>query len=261
MNINELLNSYFRLTNTIPKNFEDLRFSDLERRKLFPDLRNLIVEKYGDEKAFRRFGINGTKVRLWSSCTQEDLDSMIDIVILDCNENRKIKMCPKDVEELDCSGFCTLEEIDSVALRNLNCSNNRYLEVCPDGVENLKCSGEKCALRKIESTVLKKLDCSENKHLKVCPEGVEELDCSGFYCSLVEIESTSIKKFNCSNNRYIEVCPGGVEELNCSGFYCSLARIKSTILKKLICSTTNILKCVLKAWRNSTVLESIVLLE
>ena len=104
MNINRLLNSYFRLTNTIPKNFGRLDFSRLRQGKLSFPLRNLIVRRYGDEEAFRRFKINGNEVRVWDSCTQEDLDSMRDVYVLNCRENFNIKTCPEDVEELDCSG-------------------------------------------------------------------------------------------------------------------------------------------------------------
>ena len=107
MNVNRLLNSYFKLTSTIPRNFEDLDFSRLKQRKLPFDLRNLIVEKFGDKKAFRKFKVNGTKVVLWRLCSQEEMNSMLDVVILDCSENRVVKECPEGVEELNCSGYCS----------------------------------------------------------------------------------------------------------------------------------------------------------
>ena len=142
MNINRLLNSYFKLTNTIPKNFEDLNFSCLKQNKLPLDLRNLIVEKYGDEKAFKRYKVNRTKVLLWKFCTREELDSMLDVHILDCGENSIVKICPESVEELICSGkYCALEKIESSTLKKLDCSDNRHIEVCPEGVEKLICTG------------------------------------------------------------------------------------------------------------------------
>ena len=126
MDINKLLNSYFRMTNTIPLNFGILDFSELRQGSLFPDLRNLIVRECGDEDAFREYKVNGTNVKLWASCTQEELDSMVDVRVLKCGMNFMVKTCPEGVEELSCTGsLSSLGRIETTVLRKLNCTDNK----------------------------------------------------------------------------------------------------------------------------------------